>query len=73
MWSLAIYAEAVIVNHNVLLGANSYAKPVDVNHGVLFCGSQCDSWWGFLTQLWTIVSYAEAVGVNHGVFAELIV
>ena len=44
------------------------AQPVVVNHGVLCCGSGCESWWVIMTR-WVLimVCYCEAVMVNHGV------
>ena len=39
-----------------------YAVPVDVNHGVLCWGSDCESWWRKVSQwFWIMVAYAEAL------------
>ena len=44
------------------------AGPVVLNHGVLYCVSDCESLCIILCQLLLIIShYAEQVVVNHGV------
>jgi hypothetical protein len=43
-----------------------YDEPVVVNHGVLCCASDCESWCVMLSQ-WSciMVCYSEPVIVNH--------
>ena len=45
-----------------------HAEPVVVNHVVLYCAIECDSWCAMLSHwLFIMVCYAEPVFVNHGV------
>jgi hypothetical protein len=45
-----------------------YAESVVVNHGLLCCANDCESWRLILLQwLLIVVCYAEPVNVNHGV------
>ena len=45
-----------------------YTEPLDVNHGVLYGASGCESWCVILSHwLLVMMCIAEPVAVNHGV------